>query len=326
MNTYKYKERMALPMVASPMFLVSGPDLVIACCTKNIIGSFPSVNLRTTLEFEQWVVQINDALDAHEKTTGKAPAPFAVNLVVHRTNPRYREDLEICIKHKVPIIITSLGAAKEVVDAVHGYGGIVYHDVANAYHAKKAADAGVDGIIAICGGAGGHSGAINPFALLGEIRMFYDGILLLGGSISTGRDIAAALQMGADMAYMGTRFINTKESQAVDEYKQMIIESSAKDIVYTPAVSGIKANFLRASLEEAGYDMEQLMNPSVVNYGEKLSPPKEGTKAWVNTWSAGHGCSVIKDIPTTADLIDRLIKEFKESIADQEEKITSYIN
>ncbi len=326
MNNYKYKERMALPMIASPMFLVSGPDLVIACCTNNIIGSFPSVNLRTTEEFEQWVILINEALLKHEKETGNKAAPFAVNLVVHRTNPRYRADLEICIKHKVPIIITSLGAAKEVVAAVHSYGGVVYHDVANAYHAQKAIEAEVDGVIAISGGAGGHSGAINPFALIGEIRAFYDGILLLGGSISSGRDIAAALQMGADMAYMGTRFINTKESMAMDDYKQMIIDSTAKDVVYTPAVSGIKANFLKPSLEAAGYNMEQLMNPSTVNYGEKLSPPKEGTKAWVNTWSAGHGCSVITDVPSAKELIDRLKKEFKESITDQQEKIESFLN
>lgn len=307
-------------MIASPMFLVSGVKLVVESCKNQVIGAFPSVNRRTTEGFEQMLIEVQSQLAAHNAESEIPAAPFGVNLVIHKTNPRWRQDLAICVKHKVPLIITSLGAAKEVVDAVHGYGGLVFHDVANVRHALKAVQAGVDGIIAVANGAGGHSGSINPFALVGEIRSFFDGCLILGGSISTGKDIAAALQMGADLVYMGTRFINVEESLAVPHYKQMIINANSSDILFTPMVTGVNCNFLKASLIEVGYDLEVFRNPAKINYGETLKPPKEGTKRWVDTWSAGHGAGVIKDIPTVKELVGRLKQEFAEAIESQRER------
>lgn len=314
-----------IPLIASPMFLVSGPELVLSCCKNNIVGSFPSVNQRTTEGFEQWLVQIQEGLANYNETASRAAAPYAVNLVVHKTNPRWKADLEVCVKHEVPIIITSLGAATEVVEAVHSYGGLVFHDVTTPYHARKAANAGVDGIIAVCSGAGGHSGATNPFALVGEIRTFFDKVIILGGALSTGKDIAAALQMGADYAYMGTRFINVQESMAPRAYQDMIVEADSSQIIYTPSVTGVPANFLRSSLVAAGYDLSALGAPGKVNYGEKLKPPKEGTKTWLDTWSAGHGCGVIQDIPTVAELVDRMEADFKLSWEETIQKAKKYL-
>ena len=296
------------------MFLISGPQLVLECCKNNIVGTFPSVNQRTTEGFENWLIEIKEGLAAYDEQNEILACPYGVNLVIHKTNPRWQEDLKVCIKHKVPLIITSLGAVPEVVESIHSYGGLIFHDVTTPYHAQKAAAANVDGIIAVCGGAGGHSGATNPFALIGQIRAMFDKTIILGGAISTGKDIAAAMQMGADLAYMGTRFINVKESLAPEAYQQMIIDSDSSQIVFTPAITGVKANFLMPSLEAAGYDSKQLMNPTEINYGEKLKPSKEGSKAWVDTWSAGHGCGVIHDVPSTQELIERLEKEFHDSI------------
>ncbi len=326
MNIKSIDQHLKLPIIASPMFLVSGVDIVVECCKKNIVGSFPSVNQRTTEGFEQWLIEIKDRLEDFNAQNETPAAPYGVNLVIHKTNPRWQQDLEICVKHKVPIIITSLGAAKQVVDAVHSYGGLVFHDVANIRHAKKAAEAGVDGIIAVANGAGGHSGTISPFALLGEIRSIYNGAIILGGSISTGRDVAAAMQMGADYAYMGTRFINVKESAAPNRYKEMIIEANSSDVLLTPMVTGVNCNFLKPSLVEAGYDLAQFNNASEINYGEKLKPPKEGAKIWVDTWSAGHGCGVIEDVPTVADLVDRLGEEFNEAIKEQLERTKPFLS
>lgn len=317
--------QLSLPLIASPMFLVSGPDLVLSCCKNNIVGSFPSVNQRTTEGFEQWLVQVKEGLADYNQSASRPAAPYAVNLVVHRTNPRWKADLEVCVKHEVPIVITSLGAATEVVEAVQGYGGLVFHDVTTPYHAHKAANAGVDGIIAVCSGAGGHSGATNPFALVGEIRAFFNKAIILGGALSTGKDIAAALQMGADYAYMGTRFINVKESMAPRAYQDMIVGADSSQIIYTPSVTGVPANFLRPSLVAAGYDLAALGAPGKVNYGEKLKPPKEGTKTWVDTWSAGHGCGVIHDIPTVTELVERMEDEFKTSIEETIQKAKKYI-
>lgn len=321
MSIAKLDDALRLPVIASPMFLVSGVRMVVECCKHQIIGSFPSVNRRTTAEFEEMLTTVQRALEALDQPV----APFGVNLVIHKTNPRWKADLEVCVKHQVPIIITSLGAAEEVVQAVHSYGGLVFHDVSNAYHARKAADAGVDGIIAIANGAGGHSGIINPMALIGEIRKFYDGTLILGGSISSGRDVAAALQMGADYAYMGTRFINVQESEAPERYKEMISDSSSSDVLLTPAITGVNCNFLKPSLIELGYDLEQLNDPTVINYGEKLKPPKEGAKTWVDTWSAGHGVGVVDDIPTIGELIDRLDTEFRTAVTDQYNRANKFI-
>ena len=251
-------KNLSLPVIAAPMFLISGPKLVIECCKNGIIGTFPALNQRTTEGFEKWIIEIKSALDLFEKETGKKAAPFGVNLIVHQTNPRVKADLEICIKHKVPIIITSLGAVPQLVGAIHSYGGLVFHDVIKKRHAEKAAEAGVDGLILVCAGAGGHAGTLNPMPFVAEIKKFFHKTILLSGCISNGKDIASALQMGADIAYMGTRFINTKESKAPEDYRKMIIESDANDIVYTAAISGVSANFLRPSLEAMGITEEML--------------------------------------------------------------------
>lgn len=302
-----------LPVVAAPMFLVSGPDLVVSSCTSGVVGTFPALNQRTTEGFAQWLDEIEERLDAHNAAHPDAPAaPYGVNLIAHRSNPRLQADLEVCVEKEVPLIITSLGAAKDIVDAVHSYGGVIFHDVTNRYHAKKAIDAGVDGIILVCGGAGGHAGSLNPFALINDIRPHYDGTILLAGSINTGSDVLAAQAMGADLAYMGTRFIATEESDAQQEYKEMLVNVGPEDILYTPAISGIPANFMKTSLLENGYDLRQLdsIDVDTSNIGEKLTSDEEA-RAWKTVWSAGHGVSGIRDIPRTADLVDRLEQEHR---------------
>jgi nitronate monooxygenase len=313
------KNRLQIPAVAAPMFLASGPELVIETCKAGMVGSFPALNQRTSAGFEDWLNIINSALAAFEKDTGKQAAPFAVNLIVHKTNPRLEADLALCVKHKVPMIITSLGAVKSVIDAVHGYGGIVFHDVINPRHARKAADAGVDGLIAVCAGAGGHAGNLSPFALVAEIRKFFDKTLLLAGAISKGSDIAAAQLMGADLAYMGTRFINTQESLVQPEYKQMIVDSKATDIVYTPNISGVFANFLKPSIENAGLDPNNLEPKTDIDFGQELeidADKNSGDKAggaWKQIWSAGQGVGAIDNIPSTADLVTTLIDEYQKA-------------
>lgn len=308
--------RLSLPLVAAPMFLISGPELALACCRQGIVGSFPALNQRTSDGFEQWLIQMNDELEADRASNpDNPPAPYAVNLIVHRTNPRWQADLELCVKHRVPIIITSLGAASQVVDAVHSYGGVVFHDVTNQKHARKAAEAGVDGIIAVAAGAGGHAGTINPFVLVHEIREVFDGTILLAGGLSRGEDLLAAQAMGADLAYMGTRFINTDESQADDAYRNMIIEAVSGDIIHTPAVSGVPASFMRQSLEAAGFPMDKLHQAGEMNYGEKLKPVDDEAKAWKTVWSAGQGVSQIDDVLSVEALVERLRREYGEARA-----------
>jgi nitronate monooxygenase len=309
-----------LPVIVAPMFLVSGEQLVIETCKNGLVGTFPALNQRTTQGFEEWVIKIKSELTLAAQP-GEAPAPFGVNLIVHKTNPRLEADLAVCVRHKVPLVITSLGAVREVVDAIHSYGGLVFHDVTTKRHAEKAAAAGVDGLIAVCGGAGGHAGRINPFALVGQIRQFFDKTLILAGAISRGQDILAAQAMGADLAYMGTRFINTVESNAQPEYKQMIIDSSSEDIVYTPAVSGIPANFMKASLEKAG--ITNLSAHGDGNIGEKLTVDDEA-KAWKTIWSAGHGVSNIDSTVSVADLVQRLEKEYRMARASVVEASRSF--
>lgn len=289
-------KNLRLPVVAAPMFLVSGDKLVIEICRNGIVGTFPALNQRTTDGFRTWVRNIKSELSKSDNA-----APFGVNLIVHKSNTRLEEDLQVCIDEKVPLIITSLGAVPELVERVHAYGGIVFHDVTTLRHAKKAADAGVDGLILVAGGAGGHAGIINPFSLVGQVRKFFSQTILLAGSISRGDDILAAQAMGADLAYMGTRFITTEESNAQPKYKEMILKAEATDIIYTSAVSGIPANFMKQSLEKAG----------VQDVGhEKLSLGDEA-KAWKNIWSAGHGVSNIDDILPVKVLIERLEKEYQ---------------
>lgn len=300
---------LSLPVVAAPMFLISGPQLVIESCKNGIVGTFPALNHRTTEGFEEWVIQIKDALAEAEN-----PAPFGVNLIVHRTNPRVQPDLEVIVKHKVPLVITSLGAVSELVDAVHSYGGLVFHDVIKRRHAEKAAEAGVDGLILVCAGAGGHAGTLNPMPFVQEIRSFYDKTILLSGCISNGRDVASAMQIGADLAYMGTRFINTDESKAPEEYKEMIIDSKVSDIVYTAAVSGVDANFLRPSLEAVGITEEMWSHKNKVDFGEELSTEAQ---AWKTIWSAGQGVTTVNDVKSVAELVSEIKSEFHSAIKDQ---------
>ncbi len=313
-----------LPVVAAPMFLISGPKLVTACCKNGVIGTFPALNQRTTEGFEEWVVEIKEDLAAWEKETGKKAAPFGVNLIVHGTNPRVQADLMICIKHKVPIIITSLGAVKELVGAVQAYGGMVFHDVIKHRHAEKAAEAGVDGLILVCAGAGGHAGLLNPMPFVQEVKSFFDGIILLSGAMSNGQDVATAKQLGADFAYLGTRFINVDESKADESYRNMIIQSGTKDIVYTAAVSGVNANFLQMSLEAMGITKEMWEKTKKVDFGEELDAAEAEAKAWKTIWSAGHGVATINDSIPVADLIDRMHSEFIEALRRQQGLIESY--
>ncbi|MDO6823008.1 nitronate monooxygenase family protein [Marinobacter sp. 1_MG-2023] len=310
------KDSLNLPVVAAPMFLISGPELALACCREGIVGSFPALNQRTSEGFEEWLIQMTEDLARLENENTEANiAPYAVNLIVHRSNPRWQADLELCVKHQVPIIITSLGAASQVVEAVHSYGGMVFHDVTNQKHARKAAEAGVDGIIAVSAGAGGHAGTTNPFVLVHEIREVFDGIILLAGGLSHGEDVLAAQALGADLAYMGTRFINTTESQAEDAYRNMIIESVSGDIIHTPAVSGVPASFMRQSLEAAGFPMDKLNQAGEINYGDKLKPVDDEAKAWKTVWSAGQGVSQIHDVLTVKDLVSRLSEEYQSARA-----------
>lgn len=324
MSNPKFFESLSLPVIAAPMFLISGPKLVIECCKNGIVGTFPALNQRTTEGFEQWVVEIKTALNEFESETGKKAAPFGVNLIVHQTNPRVQADLAICIKHQVPLIITSLGAVPQLVGAVHSYGGMVFHDVIKKRHAEKAAEAGVDGLILVCAGAGGHAGTLNPMPFVAEIKKFFKKTILLSGCISNGRDVASALQMGADLAYMGTRFINTKESKAPEDYRNMIIDSGANDIVYTAAISGVSANFLRPSLEAMGITEEMLSRPKKIDFGNELSAMEKEAKAWSTIWSAGQGVTNISDNPSVKDLIDLMKKEFKTAIEAQQALLEKY--
>ncbi|MBH3472894.1 MULTISPECIES: NAD(P)H-dependent flavin oxidoreductase [Pseudomonas] len=300
------EQRLRLPVVAAPMFLISNPKLVLACCASGVVGSFPALNQRDSAGFKAWLEEIEAGLALLE-----APAPYAVNLIVHPTNPRLQADLALCVEHRVPIVITSLGAVKEVVDAVHGYGGLVFHDVTTRRHAEKAAQAGADGLIAVAAGAGGHAGTWSPFALAAEIRQFFDKTLLLAGCLNHGHEILAAQLLGADLAYMGTRFIATAESQAQDAYKQMLLAAHAADIIHTPAVSGIPASFLRSSLEQAGYDMNALKGSHEQG---KLKPIDDEAKAWKTVWSAGQGVGEIHDLPSASALIERLHSEYREAL------------
>jgi len=312
-----FKERLSIPVIAAPMFLTSGSALVTECCKAGVVGTFPALNQRSSEGFEDWLLEIISELTRYEEETGNQPAPFGVNLIVHKTNTRLMDDLAICVKHKVPLIITSLGASKELIDAVHSYGGIVFHDIVNIRHAKKAAGAGVDGLIAVSAGAGGHAGVINPFALVNEIRQFFDKTVILAGCISQGHQIAAAEMMGADLAYMGTRFISTQESMVQDDYKEMITQSSAQDIIYTPAISGVNANFLRQTIESAGLDPDNLITPDSFNIGTELDEASDVKnhqtehKAWRDIWSAGQGVGGITNKPTTAELVAQLKKEYQ---------------
>ena len=303
-------DRLRLPVIAAPMFLVSGPELVIAACRAGVIGTFPALNQRSNEGLVEWLNTIESALE------GESHPGFGVNLIVHGSNSRLQADLATCVQHRVPLVITSLGAVREVVDAVHSYGGLVFHDVINRRHAEKAAEAGVDGLICVAAGAGGHAGTLNPFAFLNEVRSFFGGTVILSGALSSGQDIAAARMAGADFAYLGTRFICTRESLAADAYKQSIADalSAAKDITYTDAVSGVNANFLTTSIEAAR--ARGVLGEGSDGSQPELNSIESEAKAWRDIWSAGHGASGIADSPSVADLVGDLEREFNASIDD----------
>ena len=292
-----------LPAIAAPMFLTSGIDLVVETCRSGLVGTFPALNLRGTDALVDTLAEIRQRLAPHPGS-----APFGVNLIVHKSNLRMQDDLAAIVANRVPLVITSLGAVHEVVEAVQSYGGLVFHDVVSRRHAQKAADAGVDGIIAVCAGAGGHAGMLSPFALVPEIRQVFDGTIVLGGALSTGAHVAAARMLGADMAYLGTRFIATKEATAEQKHKQMILAGQAADIVYTPNISGVNANFLRPSIVAAGLDPDRLPPKGELDMRAEV-------KAWKTVWSAGQGIGTIHDTPGAAELCERLIAEYCDALA-----------
>lgn len=292
-----------LPVIAAPMFIVANPDLVIAQCKAGIVGAFPALNARPAHVLDEWLTRIAGELGEHTAKHPERPAaPFAVNQIVHKSNDRLHADMEMCVKHRVPIIITSLGARSEVNEAAHSYGGIVLHDIIHNDFARKAIEKGADGLVAVAAGAGGHAGTISPFALIQEIRAWFDGPLALSGAIANGGAILAAQAMGADLAYIGSAFIATEEANAAPEYKQMLVESAASDIVYTNAITGVHGNYLKPSLIRSGLDPENLPGPQAMNFG--------GAKAWKDVWGSGQGIGAIRQVVPTADLVDRLDREY----------------
>lgn len=294
------------------MFIVSTPDLVIAQCKAGVIGSFPSLNARPAQELGNWLRRIQDELAAHDAAGASRSAPFAVNLIVHKSNDRLAHDLDLCVQYRAPIVITSLGAREDVNQAVHGYGGIVLHDVINNVFAHKAIDKGADGLIAVAAGAGGHAGTTSPFALIEEIREWFSGPLVLSGCIATGRAIAAARALGADFAYIGSAFIATREANAAEGYKQMIVDSGAADIVYSNYFSGVHGNYLKPSIRNAGMDPENLpqADPTKMNFANTDGK----VKAWRDIWSAGQGVGAVKAVVTVAELVSRLKGEYESAV------------
>jgi nitronate monooxygenase len=304
------ESRLRLPIVGAPMFLVSTPALVLAQCTAGIVGSFPALNARPAALLDDWLSEITETLASAKRANPAAKiAPFAVNQIVHASNERLEHDVALCVKHRVPIIITSLRPPAEVVSAVHGYGGIVFHDVISRRHAEKAAEQGVDGVIAVCAGAGGHAGLLSPFALVKQVREVYSGTIILAGAMSSGTDVLAAQAMGADLAYLGTRFIATKESNASSGYKQMVVESSADDIVYTSLFSGVAANFLRESVKRTGLDPDHL--PASDKAKMSFSEGSHEFKAWRDVWSAGQSVGGVDEVSPVGALVDRLAAEYE---------------
>ena len=307
------RERLRLPAVGAPLFIISNPDLVLALCLNGIVGSFPALNARPPELLEEWLARIVGELAAHDRRHPDRPAaPFAVNQIVHRSNDRLEHDLELCVKYKVPIVITSLGARTEVNAAVHAYGGMVWHDVINDTFARKAVEKGADGLIAVAAGAGGHAGRQSPFALVQEIRRWFEGPLLLSGAIANGRSILAAQAMGADLAYIGSAFIATNEANASAAYKQALVDGRADDIVYTNLFTGVHGNYLKASIAAAGLDPENLpaSDPSKMNFGTGR------TKAWRDIWGSGQGIGAIDRVGTAGEVIERLEREYAAACAD----------
>ena len=315
------KENLTIPVIGAPLFLVSGPELVIAQCKSGVIGSFPALNARPQHVLEEWIIKIKEELKSYKEKNHEAKvAPFAVNQICHASNDRLMDDMETCVKHEVPIIITSLRPPAELVEAAHSYGGLVYHDVINVRHAKKAVEQGVDGLILVCAGAGGHAGALSPFALLREVKDWFDGTIILSGSIGDGYSVASAITLGADFAYLGTRFIATKEANADREYKKMLEESTAADIVYSSLFTGVLGNYLKPSIKNAGLDPDNLpdADKSTMNFG---SGGNTDSKAWKDIWGSGQGIGLIEDSPSVEELVKRLESEYKLAFKEFKTKI-----
>ncbi len=302
--------RLSTPAVGAPLFIISNPDLVIAQCKAGVVGSFPALNARPAEVLDEWLTRIGEELDAHNQTNPDNPAaPYAVNQIVHGSNDRLMHDVELCVKHKVPVVITSLGARPEVFEAIHSYGGICLHDVINDRFARKAIEKGADGLICVAAGAGGHAGALSPMAFISEVRQWFDGPVLLSGAIATGDGILAARSMGADLAYIGSAFIATKEANADPAYKQALVDYAANDIVYTNLFTGVHGNYLKPSIKNAGLDPDDLpeSDPSAMNFGSGGSSKK---KAWKDIWGCGQGIGSIKEVLSAGDLVNRLKDEY----------------
>jgi nitronate monooxygenase len=309
------REHLRLPVIAAPLFIVSHPRLVIEQCKAGVIGSFPALNARPAPVLEEWLLQITEELAAHQRQhPQRKVAPFAVNQIVHASNDRLAHDVELCRKYRVPVQITSLRAPDEVVQSAHSYGGLVFHDVTNVKHAKRALQAGVDGLILVCAGAGGHAGSLSPFALVAEVREFYDGPIILSGAIANGSAILSAQAMGADFAYMGTRFIATHEANATDGYKQALIDSTAEDVIYTNLFTGVHGNYLRSSIVAAGLDPNALpvADKTKMNFG---SAGNTKSKAWRDIWGSGQGVADIHEVLPVSELVDRLDAEYHQAKA-----------
>ena len=315
------KENISMPVIGAPLFLVSGPDLVIAQCKAGIVGSFPALNARPQHVLDEWLTRIKTELAEYKEANPDAKvAPFAVNQICHGSNDRLMADMETCVKHEVPIIITSLRPPSEVVEAAHSYGGLVYHDVISVRHAQKAAEQGVDGLILVCAGAGGHAGTLSPFALLREVKEWFDGTVILSGSIGDGHSVASAIALGADFAYMGTRFIATHEANAEPEYKKMLEESAAADVVYSSLFTGVLGNYLKPSISNAGLDPDNLpdADKSSMNFG---SGGNTDSKAWKDIWGSGQGIGLIEDSPSVKELVGRLKSEYELAFEEFKSKI-----
>mgnify|MGYP001289617585 FL=1 len=314
------KGKLKIPVVGAPLFIVSGPELVISQCKAGVVGSFPALNARPQGVLDEWLTQIKEELDKHNQDNPDSPAaPYAVNQICHASNDRLMQDMETCVKHEAPIIITSLRPPLEIVKAAHSYGGVVFHDVINVKHARKAAEQGVDGLILVCAGAGGHAGTHSPFALVREVKEWFDGTILLSGSISDGYSIASAIALGADLAYIGTRFIATEEANADQRYKDMLITSSASDIVYSSLFTGVHGNYLKPSIEKAGLDPDNLpsADKSKMNFG---SGGNTKSKAWKDIWGSGQGIGSIKNDPSVQELVNELTDQYEKAYGEMQEK------
>lgn len=313
------KGQLRLPLIGSPMFIVSGPELVIGQCKSGIVGSFPALNARPVEMLDDWLAQIKEELDTASSKDRKYPvAPYAVNQICHPSNKRLEQDVMLCVKHRVPIVITSLSPPAEIVQAVHSYGGLVFHDVISVRHAQKAAEQGVDGLILVAAGAGGHAGALSPFAIVNEVRDWYDGAIILSGAMANGAAMAGAIAMGADLAYMGTKFIATAEANAQPEYKQMLVDSAAKDIVYSSLFTGVSGNYLKPSITAAGMDPDDLpeADKSAMDFESLAGSDK---KAWKDIWGAGQGLGSIDAVKPVADLVDEIESQYESRIKELSE-------